>query len=158
MTRDTLNKLHELTAKVHEAKEHASELLRIAQDRFKHRTHTIKRAEKDIELKEHTLWEEVFHLGTKCDAALILQEHHPEVFEAYEKQEAAAVELRTFCLAELGLDYTQLTLSDYLRMTEELFALMQSEGTRVPVRVAPNPEQATEPPSVDLSNPQAHRV
>lgn len=134
MTRDTLNKLHELTDAVNEAKELASELLRTAQDRYKHRTHTITRAGNEIQISEHSLWEEVFHLGTQSDSAKILKEFHPEVFDAYQKQEVAAVALRTFCLAELGVDYTQLTLSDYLRVTEELYALMQSEGVSVPVR------------------------
>lgn len=126
-TRENLNKLHELTKAVSDAKELSSELLRTAQDRFKHRKHKLMREGKEIELTEKVLWDETFYLGTGCEAAKILTTIHPEVFEAYKAQDHAASELKKFSIVELGLDYSQLTLSDYLKATESLFELMLKE-------------------------------
>lgn len=126
-TRETLDQLHKLTAELKETKEIASELLRTAQDRFKTRTHKITRNGKEIELTEKVLWDEVFYLGVACEAAQILKPIHPEVFEAFAKQDEKAKEIKKFSVTELGLDYEALTLSDYLRMTEGLFKLLLSE-------------------------------
>lgn len=126
-TREKLDKLHELTKAVNDAKERASELLRIAQDRNNHVKHKVKREGKEVELTEKVLWDEVFYLGTQCEAGAILEKTHPEVFDAYKKQDSTAHELRKYAITELGLDYTQLTLSDYLRATESLFELMLAE-------------------------------
>lgn len=129
MKREHLNKLHELTQKVNEKKELASELLRTAKDRYGDRViKDVPRPEgKKADIKESILWQEVFHLGLGCEAGKVLQEKHPEVFDAYAQQDKASKELHEFCRLELDLDYTQLTLSDYLRMTEQLFNLLLDE-------------------------------
>ena len=125
--RETLAKLHELTNTVRETEEIASETLRTAQDRFKDVKHPVEREGKTIELTEKILWDEVFYLGVGCQAAKILKGIHPEVFEAFAKQDEAASELKKFCIVELGVDYTKLTLSDYLVMTEQLVEVMLQE-------------------------------
>jgi hypothetical protein len=127
ITRDKLNELNILTKKVNDAKEQASELLRIAQDRFNDKTHKVEREGKTVELTEKTLWDEVFYLGTASQAAKILQKEHPEVFEKYREQDVAALELMKFAKAELGINYKEITLADYLQMTEQLFSLLISE-------------------------------
>lgn len=127
MTRENLDKLHALTKAVNDAKETASELLRTAQDRFKQRTHKLVREGKEIELTEKVLWDEVFYMGPECEAGKLLQTVHPEIFEGYKKQDEAANELKKFTIVELGVDYTALSLSDYLMLTESLFNLMLDE-------------------------------
>lgn len=126
-TRDTLKQLHELTDKVNHAKEVASEQLRTAQDRFKDRKHKFERDGKNIEVTEKVLWDEVFYLGPGSQAGRILVKEHPQVFEAYAQQETAAEALKKFCIVELGVDYTALSLSDYLKLTETLVELMLAE-------------------------------
>lgn len=127
ISRETLNELHAKTAANTQAKEVTSDLLKKAQDKAGNRTHRLKRDGKEIELKEKTLWDEVFYLGVNCQAASILRPIHPEVFAAFESQTKIAEDLTKFSILELGVDFTKLTLSDYLRMTEELFDLMLSE-------------------------------
>ncbi len=126
-TRENLNRLHELTQDVADTKEMASELLRTAQDRYRTRTHKLEREGKTIELTEKVLWDEVFYLGADSQAGKLLAGVHPEVFEGYKKQDNAAAELKKFSVVELGIDYSQLTLSDYLKATESLFNLMMGE-------------------------------
>lgn len=138
ITRDIINKLHELNAKLDETKELSSELLRTAQDRFKHRTHKLVREGKEIELTEKVLWEEVFYIGVKSEAGQLLAQHHPEVFEAYREQDKAAIEFKKFAAVELGFDPTRMTLSEYLKITENLFELMLAERglpTKSPVSI-----------------------
>jgi hypothetical protein len=130
-TRESLDKLHELTAAVNSAKEQASELLRTAQDRYNTKVHKLTRDGKEVELTEKVLWDEVFYLGPACESGTVLKREHPEVFEAYKRQDDTANELKRFCIVELGIDYTQLTLSDYLRATEGMFDLLMAE------RIAP---------------------
>lgn len=138
LTRETLNRLHELTEKNAEAKEHSSDLLKAAQDRAGHRTHKVPRTEgPPVELTEKTMWDEVFYLGTGCESGKELKRLHPEVFQAYAEQDAVATELKKFAALELGLDFTALTLSDYLRMTEALFDLMLEERKVAVMRDVP---------------------
>lgn len=127
ITRKTLNELHELTAKVTELKDIASENLKTAQDRFNHRTHKIMREGKEIELTEKVLWDEVFLIGPGGESGQFMKTIHPQVFDLYKKQEEAAEELKKFAIVELGMNMQALTLSDYLKATEGLFALMFEE-------------------------------
>lgn len=127
INRANINKLRELTDKVNETKEKASELLRTAQDRAGQNVHKIERNGKEVELTEKVLWEEVFYIGLKSQAGQLLQTIHPEVFEAYAEQDRAAAELKKFGVVELGFDPTRLTLSDYLEITEQLFKMMFEE-------------------------------
>lgn len=125
--RQTLTKLHELTQKMEEAKELASEALRTAQDRFKDVKHKIQREGKEIEITEKVMWDEVFYIGPECQSGKFLRKIHPEVFEAYGRQEECADAMKKFCILELEVDYTAMTLSNYLKMTEQLFEMMLAE-------------------------------
>lgn len=131
MTREVLNKLHKLCEQIKESKELSSELLKTAQDRHNMRTHKLMRDGKEVELIEKVLWDEVFYLGPKCQAGEILGKHHPEVFKAYKAQDQVADELRKFCITELGMDYSGMTISDYLRLTEFMFELLLKEKTEI---------------------------
>jgi hypothetical protein len=127
ITREKLQELHQLTHKVQEAKEMASENLKTAQDRFNHVKHKLVREGKEIELTEKILWDEVFYIGRASQAGEILKKQHPEVFRMYEEQEKTAIQLKKFAITELGVNFEALTLSDYLKMTESLFELMLEE-------------------------------
>ena len=102
-------------------------MLRTAKDRYGDRLQKFEREGKEIEVKENVLWDEVFYLGPISQAGQILSKEHPEVFEAYANQEKTAGDLKKFTILELGVDYTALTLSDYLSMTEQLIELMMAE-------------------------------
>jgi len=127
MNREQLTKLYELTDEVKNQKEVASELLRTAKDRFGHVKQKLERDGKEIEVTEKVLWDEVYYLGFQCQAGKILDKLHPEVLEAYRKQDVMADELKKFTIIEFGIDFTQLTISDYLKMTEGLFNIMLEE-------------------------------
>lgn len=126
-TRDKLTKLHEISDAFGQQKELASELLRTAQDRYKHREVEVERDGKKVTLTEKVLWDEVFLMGPACQAGKILKKEHPEVFEAFQKQDVLGAELKQFCVTEFGVDFTAMTISDYLRMTEGMFDLMMKE-------------------------------
>lgn len=128
MTREQLNKLHELTENIKKQKDIASDLLRTAQDRFGGNKHKLVRDGQEVEIEEKILWLEVFHLGTSCEAGKILAKEHPEVFEAYGKESELAIELKKFCITELGFDNTAMTISDYLKTTEAMFKLLLEES------------------------------
>lgn len=127
MQRETIQKLHQLSDEVDNRKEISQEAIKTAQDRYKDREVTIERGGKDVTITEKVLWDELFHLGFESQAGLKLKELHPEVFSNLTAQNAAADELRTFCINELGVDYTQMSLSDYLHITEKLFEVMIDE-------------------------------
>lgn len=131
INQERLDRIHELTDEISKAKDHASELLRIAKDRFSDKKHKVMREGKEIEVTEKILWDEVFYIGPASDAGKILQKEHPEVFEAYRKQDQAANELKKFTITELGIDYTQMTLSDYLKLTEGVYDYLMESGRYV---------------------------
>lgn len=124
-TSEKIEKLHQLTAETNKAKWIASEVLRTAQDRTGGRVHKLKRKDGTTSnISEKVMWDEVFYLGPACESGQFLQKKHPEVFEAYAKQDKAADELKRFCIADLGVDYTAMTISDYIKLTEQMFAYM----------------------------------
>lgn len=128
MKRTDLIRLHELTEAVAKTKEAASDLFKTAQDRFNTREHDVKRVDgTTIRLAEKVMWEEVFYIGKAGESGKALREIHPEVFEAYDLADRAADELKKFCVLQLDVDYTQMTLSSYLKLTEALFDLMLEE-------------------------------
>ena len=126
-TREKLDKLYKLQDNTTKAKEHASELMRIAKDRYNDREHTITREGKEIKIKESVMWYEVFQIGVASQSGKFLAKKHPQVFEAYKKQDKNAEELKKFCIVELEVDYTQMTISDYTKLTEGMFKLMLKE-------------------------------
>lgn len=120
LTREKLDAFHQLNEEVKRAEEIASESLRTAQDRFKHRTHKLQRAGKEIEINEKTLWDEVFYLGEDSEAGAILTKLHPQVFANYATQNAAAAKYKAFGLTQLGIDPARMTMSDQLKMVEAM--------------------------------------
>jgi hypothetical protein len=129
ITRPKILKLKELTENVQTTLELASELLKTAQDRHGHVKHKVERGGVKSEVPEKALWEEVFQLHPKAavEATGILNKAHPEVFEAFKKQNEAAQELKAFSVRELGVDHTQMTISAYIEITEGMIALMMDE-------------------------------
>lgn len=73
-----------------------------------------------VQIKESDLWEEVSHLGSNCNAAEALKEKYPEVFKAFKKQNDLASQLRVYTMAELGIDYRQIKLSDIFQISEAM--------------------------------------
>jgi hypothetical protein len=127
ITREKLSTIFELSEKLDKATEHASELLRTAQDRFNEAEETFEREGQQVTVKRSVLWQEVFYLGHNCEAAEILKKNHQDVFDAYLEQGKIADQLRDFCVTELSVDYTKMKLSDYLKLVEEMIDLKASE-------------------------------
>jgi len=73
------------------------------------------------------LWDELFHLGLESQAGLKLKALHPDVFTNMAEQNAKAAELKEFVIATLGVNYTQMNLSDYLHVTEQLYLVLADE-------------------------------
>jgi hypothetical protein len=131
INREKIQKLHELTSENTKQLEIASEQLRIAQDRYGEEEVSLERDGKKQNLREKILWDEVFYFqGADCQARRILKQRHPEVFETYEKQNNAAAELHKFCLVELGFDFTKMTVSDYVALTEQMFKMLMDEHAK----------------------------
>lgn len=148
--RDTLKQLKALTEIVHQKEEIASELLRIAQDRYNDRVHKLTRQVpvgldeqgkakvelREVELTEKVLWGEVWYRAE--DSTKLMREVHPEVFAAFDAQNQAADDLKRYALIELGIDPTKMTLSAYLEATEKLVEIMLAErgiATKSPVQL-----------------------
>ena len=127
MQRVDIERLHELSDRVNDLKHISQEQIKTAKDRYNDREVKIMREGKEIEVKESALWTEVYHLGLGCDAGKKLKELHPELFEALKEQDKAADELKVFCIEMLGVDYTQMTLSDYVHVSEKLFNVLFDE-------------------------------
>lgn len=128
LTREAILKIHEMSEAVNKQVDFASELLRTAQDRFGTTTETFEREGKEITVERNVLWQEVFYLGHNCQAAEILKKSHQDVFDAYQHQAKLAEDMKHYCITVLGVDYTKMTLSDYIRVTEEVIKLNMAEA------------------------------
>lgn len=94
-----------------------SEQLKTVQDQFGQRQVEVERDGKKIQVTEKTLWEEVRFLGIGSDAGKVLKEKYPDVFESFDKFQSLAKETEIFVLKNMGFNYTQMTLSDYIKLT-----------------------------------------
>ena len=118
-----LNKVREKSEEIDKLAKLASELLRVAQDRFGETIITIERKIsgniKHVRAKQKDLWKEVFELGMKCQAGEILGKKHPEVFKAYKDLEMATGELNMIAMQDLEIgSFTQVTMVDIVNLAE----------------------------------------
>ena len=127
LTREKIAKIYELSTKLDQLTERASELLRTAQDRHNAVEENVVRDGKEVKITRKVLWDEVFYLGNNCEAAEVLKKYHQDVFDAYQEQGRVADELRVFCIENLSVDYTRMKLSDYLKLTEEVIDMKRTE-------------------------------
>jgi len=129
LTQEKINTLFEISDRVEEQEELASEILRTVQDQCGHKKHKFERDGQEVELTENILWQEVWHLGKDCQAGKILQKEHPELFEAYEKQNKYAEELQTFAMVNFGMDYKKMTLANYVSLINSLIDFKLSNNS-----------------------------
>lgn len=132
--RSSVETLYDLTARVNEASEHASDLLKEAQDRYGKKTHKVMRPNGKVEkLTEKQMWDEIFYhpKGAKCESGIVLSKKRPDVFQAFAAFEQTKVDLKKYCMQELGVDYTQMQLSDYFKITIGLFEMLLNERLQV---------------------------
>jgi len=121
---EILGKIRELTADIDKKNELASELMRVAKDRFGETTVSIERKVKGsdnkfIQAKQNDLWQEVYQLGTESQAGKVLKEKHPAVFAAFEEANKLVKELNTIAIMELDLkSYQQISLKDIVTLAE----------------------------------------
>ena len=127
ITQEKLNILYKLDAEIKEITDIASENLRVAKDRASLNVHKLIRDGKEIEVTEKILWDEVFYLGENSEAGNILKKEHPQVFDLYKKQNEKADELRKFCITELGVDYTRMTIAEHIKIIEGMFKMLLNE-------------------------------
>jgi len=120
ITKQKIEKLHKLTDEVKHFEFIASENLKTAKDRHGNNRVKLERNGKKIELAEKILWEEVFHLGEDSQAGKILKKKYKKVFNLYEKQKDKVKELKNFITKEFGIDFTKITVSDYVKLTEAI--------------------------------------
>lgn len=127
ITREIIDTLKNKIKDLEETKVKTSDMLILAKENGKDIEHDIERSGKTIKLKEKTLWDEVFLMGTDCDAGKLLATKYPELFESFAKQEALAEEIKKYSVLELGFDCTKMTIANYLQITEDLVNLLLDE-------------------------------
>jgi hypothetical protein len=72
---------------------------------------------KNENLEESVLWEEIRYSGQNGEANKILKEKYPLMFEKAESQEKTKAEYKEYCIKEIEIDPTRLTLSDIIKLT-----------------------------------------
>lgn len=87
-----------------------SDQAKTAQDRNGRNLVKLQRDGKEIELKEKTLWEELYYGGFRSQAWEILSKKYPEVAEAHEKEEELSIKLRNFTITNFGFAFNQMSL------------------------------------------------
>lgn len=80
----------------------------------------ITREEKEVEVTEGELWEEIRIVGAGGEAAKIMKQKYYDVFETAELREAKNKELHDFIQEALGFSFRQMGIADYMKLTEML--------------------------------------
>jgi hypothetical protein len=121
---EILNKVRELSDEIEKKSQLASELMRVAKDRFGETSISIERKikgtdNKFVQAKQNDLWQEVFQLGKESQAGKVLREKHPQVFEAYDEVEKITKEFNILATMELGIQgYQRISLKDIVNLAE----------------------------------------
>lgn len=130
ITREKIETVYHLYDELAVQKELASEAIKEAQ---RHGSNAVLIKRKDgteQEVTEKMLWDEVWTLGSDCDAGRFLKGKYPKAFELSDVATAKAKELSTYTLAELGVDSQAIRLSDVIRITEALIEFKLDERSR----------------------------
>lgn len=91
--------------------EQISDAKKTYQDRYGKNLVKLTRAEKEIELEENTLWQELYYGGVETQAGEILKGKYPELFALLEKDTALNMELNNFTAKNWGFFFNQMSLS-----------------------------------------------
>lgn len=101
-------------------------LLEVESDEYKKATENrknkliIERRGKEVEVTEGELWEEIRIVGLQAASSEMMKKMYPAVFEAAEKREQKNKELHDYVLVEFGFNFNQMTIADYLKLTEAM--------------------------------------
>ena len=117
ITQEILDELFNLYEQLNYYRELHSEQLKTVQDQFGQRHIKFNRDGKEVIAKEKDLWDEVRILGINSQAGQLLKEKYPDVFESFEKTEEYVQQVQVFVMKNMGFNFTQMTLSDYIQLT-----------------------------------------
>lgn len=117
ITQPILDELFKIYERLNYYSELHSEQLRTVQDQFSQRLISIKRDGMIKKVKEKALWDEIRYLGLKSEAGETMKAKYPDVFDSHEKHQKAVEEARAFVMRNMGFNFTQMTLSDYIKLT-----------------------------------------
>lgn len=127
ITQEILDELFKLYEQLNYYRELHSEQLKTVQDQFGQRHVKLTREGQEVVAKEKDLWDEVRLLGINTEAGELLKGKYPDVFESYEKYEQYVEEARMFVLKNMGFNFTQMSLGDYIKLT---LGLIDYAGTK----------------------------
>ena len=117
ITQEILDELFKLYEQLNYYRELHSEQLKTVKDQFGDRHVKLNREGQEVIVKEKALWDEVRILGINTQAGQILKEKYPDVFESFEKSEEYVEQVRMFVFKNMGFNFTQMTLGDYIQLT-----------------------------------------
>ena len=121
-----LNDVRTISTEIDKKNVLASELMRIAKERFGETSLSIERnikgsGMKFIQVKQNDLWTEIYHLGMDSQAGKVLREQHPAVIKAFDSVNKSVDELNTIATLHLGLQgYQKVSLKDIINISEAI--------------------------------------
>jgi hypothetical protein len=115
ITPELIEKLENLYAELDTITKDASDSILLAREGSEEKKLNITRDEKEIEVTEKDLWDEVYNRAT-TNAREILLEKYPQAFEKAELAETKRKELNDFILAELDINPDKMRISALLKL------------------------------------------
>jgi hypothetical protein len=112
---EDLNKFLELFDDFETKNRTVSDLVREAQRNNGNRAKIVRNGRK-IVVTEKDLWDEVYHLGSKCEAAMYLKTKYPQVFIADEEMSLAKENMQAFAHSYLNMDPFEMTIGAIIRL------------------------------------------
>jgi hypothetical protein len=78
----------------------------------------VKRGHEKVTIGE--LFEETRVTGLEGESSTLLKNRFKDLFDVAEKREKKTIEMRDTILKEFGFDFSQMTLGNYMKITEAL--------------------------------------
>ncbi len=116
ITKEFIKEVEALEKELIETNEEISKIFPFIKAQNRDKLYKVKREGKEVEIKEETLWTEVYHLGLKCQAGEILKPVYPEIFELSEKTEKLKIEIQKKEADAIGFDIKTMTLLKLIKL------------------------------------------
>lgn len=115
----TINDLFEKIEEVHSLDKEVTDIYSKLKEGSRDRKITISREDKEIEVTEHDLWEEVRHRA-KTNALDVLKEKYPTEMDLLMKHQNLIDEVNVYLIQNYGVNPTEMRMTKLLVLIKDI--------------------------------------
>lgn len=122
ITKSQVETVRRLSTELTQLQEESSDLLKKARFGSENRKVMVKRkdVEKEEEITESLIWEEIFVIGDLSEGHAVLKAKYPEAFKKAEEHNLKAQELNKYTLLNFGIKAGAVSIGDIFTIVDAI--------------------------------------